>query len=193
MIRTLPKAFRRGWMRIVPAALLAVFALSAAPAEARAQEETWLAEVGAYRLSDEGLERFRQAIHNLVEVIEADPSIHHRGAATDGFEETIAFLEQEPAVGRALAAAGMPAREYVLFSMAFIQAGVVMHMADAMGESSLDELPESVSRENVAYFRANRERLEGVTEEVQTMMRRMEHAAAEHAGHAAPADPDHNH
>lgn len=190
MIRTLPKAFRRGWMRLVPAALLGVVALGASPAEAVAQEETWLAEVGAYRLSDEGLERFRQAIQNLVTAIEADPSIHHRGAATDGFEETIAFLEQEPAVGRALAAAGMPAREYVLFSMAFIQAGVVMHMADAMGEGSVEELPETVSRENVAYFRANRERLEGVTEEVQTMMQRMERAAADHA---APADPDHNH
>jgi hypothetical protein len=193
MIRTLPKAFRRGWMRMVPAALLGVVALGGSPAEAVAQEEIWLAEVGAYRLSDEGLGRFRQAIQNLVTAIEADPSIHHRGAEADGFEKTIAFLEQEPAVGSALASAGMPAREYVLFSMAFIQAGVVMHMADAMGESSLEELPETVSRENVAYFRANRERLEGVAEEVQTMMQRMERAAAEHGDHAAPADPDHNH
>jgi hypothetical protein len=99
MIRTLPKAIRRGWMRMVPAALLGVVALGGSPAEAVAQEEMWLAEVGAYRLSDEGLGRFRQAIQNLVTAIEADPSIHHRGAEADGFEETIAFLEQEPAVG----------------------------------------------------------------------------------------------
>lgn len=120
------------------------------PALATAQERD-AQEVQKYVLTDAGLAKYTQATRQIA-ALPADQS----GACDDSgdslsIDETAAKLDSFPAAKSALQAAGLNAREYVVFSLALLQTGLAVWGGDQAGGKP----PASVSATNVAFYKKN--------------------------------------
>jgi hypothetical protein len=123
-------------------------------------------EVNSYVLTDSGLEKFAQATANL------GPIAEQLGAGCDDGDEAeydtsldgqAARISSIPAAAAAIESAGMPVREYVVFTWSMIQNGVAAWALTQPG----GELPPGVSMANVDFYRAHEAELQGLAQQVQ--------------------------
>ena len=71
-----------------------------------------------------------------------------------------AAMKKEPAAARALAAAGISAREYSLTMMALLQAALVEGMSQ--GKADLKNLPPGINPDNILFVREHKAELEAM-------------------------------
>jgi hypothetical protein len=119
-------------------------------ASALASPDADAREVSSYRLSEPALAKYADATRRLSGALaENPPPCDDR--SDDSLSAMAARLDANPGASAAMSAAGMTSREYLVFSLALVQAGVG---AWALTEGG-GELPPGVSEENVAFFQAN--------------------------------------
>ena len=121
------------------------------------------AALAAYPLSMERLERWQRAAQNLQEVATANPALaatwEAQNTDAESLDEIVGRIEREPEARRAIESAGIAPRDYVLTSMALIQAMFAMAAVD-MGQS--EGVPDGVNPENVAFVREHRADIEAM-------------------------------
>lgn len=142
------RAIRASWLAITLA--LAWFPSSATLADADARE------VSAYRLTDAGLQKYRQAVRNVAEIQGQAPGAcgdedDDEGENVTSIDAAVAKLVSTPGVIEALRSAGMPPREFVVFSMSVLQAGLAAWALEQPG----GKLPPEVNMANVNFYRKN--------------------------------------
>ena len=109
-------------------------------------------EISAYVFTDEGLVKFQQALQNLHQL--GDELARHcddDGADDQSLDGMVARIEAVPGAVEAIESAGMPVREYVVFTFALLQAGLASWMQDQPGST----LPPDTSMANVEFYRAH--------------------------------------
>lgn len=139
---------------------LAWFPCSAVLADADSRE------VGAYRLTDAGLQKYLQAVRNLSELGAHAPGTCDDEGADDGDDVTsidaaVARIVATPGASKALQSAGMAPREFVVFSMSVLQAGLASWALEQPGGT----LPPDVRMENVNFFRKNQAAMDKARQE----------------------------
>lgn len=160
--------------------------LSSGAARPLAAQDGDAAAIAAYRLTTANLDQFTRATRALAELAK-DPAVRAQAEAMDAQDDdansiadVVAKLDRLPGFKKAVASSGMTTREYVLFQFAFMQAAMAQAIVDQYGDKA--ELPAEISKENVAFVRANKAKIDQLTAE----MKRMQEAAE---GSASTAEP----
>ncbi|HKQ61002.1 MAG TPA: hypothetical protein VJS92_06910 [Candidatus Polarisedimenticolaceae bacterium] len=152
---------------------LLVLAAAAGPAADPAA-----AEVGAYKLTLATLRKADRMHAALAAAVAADPALRARleplapgddeveGEARS-LDAVVAELESVPELKRALGDAGLTAREYVVFSLALLSAGLAEYALEQGGKLPPDAPPALAA--NVAWYKANRAEVERFTREIRQL------------------------
>lgn len=140
---------RLSWRGLSLAALLLLFAPLTVWSVGDADQDA--AEVGRYELNATGLAKYRQANANLAESAEGLRGNCDNELQDDSLDGMVAQMQEVPGAAAAIESAGMPVREYVVFTMSMIQTGFAAWALDQPG----GELPPDVSMANVEFFRAH--------------------------------------
>jgi len=147
----------------LPAGVIAVACL-AAPLPAQSDEET----LARYRLTEATLAKFTQASHNLIAAVAADPTAHDQDDE-DETRRTIAAMaaayDRQPALKRAITSAGMTPREFTIFVLSMLQAGMAAWIVE-QDHGRRDRVPIGIPIENVLFYQEHRTELERITEEL---------------------------
>ena len=102
-------------------------------------------------LTDAEEERLEKLRSDLEQLEQANPNVADN---TKTLSEMAAAIEREPLAAKALASAGISAREYAKFMLAYFQAGMVAGM---MKQGLIKEVPKdlaaTVNMDNVAFVR----------------------------------------
>ncbi len=107
-------------------------------------------------LTDAALAKYERAVSNLRPLAEQISSCDEE--IPDSIGDMAARIDRIPAAKAAIASAGLPTREFVVFMFAAFRAGLAVWAAEQPG----GELPPGVSKANVEFYRANREKIEGI-------------------------------
>ncbi len=154
----LSRPIRASWLAITLA--LAWFPSSATLADADARE------ISAYRLTDAGLQRYSHAVRNVSKLEGQAPGACGDDDDDDGenvtsIDAAVARLVSTPGVVEALRSAGMPPREFVVFSMSVLQAGLAAWALEQPG----GKLPPEVDMANVDFYRKNQAAMQQIGDE----------------------------
>ena len=117
-------------------------------------------EMRNYRLSMDKVDKFAAASQSLVALSKSNPAIRTAipGGAKNLDEGAKLMESQSPAVAAAIQKAGMSVREYLLTSITLLTTRMVVGMKK-QGQK-LDQLPGTVSPENVAFVEQNYPKIE---------------------------------
>lgn len=140
---------RLSWRGLRLAALLLLFTPLTVWSVGDADQDA--AEVGRYELNATGLAKYRQANANLAESAEGLRGNCDNELQNDSLDGMVAQIQGVPGAAAAIQSAGMPVRDYVVFTMAMIQTGFAAWAMDQPG----GELPPGVSMANVEFFRTH--------------------------------------
>jgi len=113
-------------------------------------------EISRYVLTDAALAKYTRAVENLRPLAQQIASCDEENA--DSIAAMTARINGIPAAQAAIQSAGLPAREFVVFMFATIQAGMAAWATDQPG----GKLPPGVSQANVNFYKANRAKIEGI-------------------------------
>lgn len=114
-------------------------------------------EVGRYHLTDAKLAKYAAATRGLADALADDPASCEEDDA-DSLTAMAARLDDIPEARAALAGAGMPSREYIVFGLAALQAGMASWALSQGGA-----LPPGVSAENVGFYQAHQDEIQALT------------------------------
>ena len=114
-------------------------------------------EVGRYHLTDAKLAKYAAATRGLADALADDPASCEEDDA-DSLTAMAARLDDIPEAKAALAGAGMPSREYIVFGLAVLQAGMASWALSQGGA-----LPPGVSAENVGFYQAHQDEIQALT------------------------------
>jgi hypothetical protein len=128
--------------------------VASSPAGAQSSGAGDAREISSYKLTDSGLARYTQAVRNLETVASKaatdcgndDGDDSENGTTID---QAVAEINSTAGAAAAIKAAGMTAREYVVFTMAIVQSG----MAAWVLSQPEGKLPPGVSMDNVNFYR----------------------------------------
>lgn len=158
----------------VPCSLRAAFLAACcvtllAPASSRAQDslDPDTREVSSYVLTESGLAKFAQATTNLAPIAEQladDCDDSDEGENDLSLDGQAAFISGIPGAAAAIESAGMPVREFVVFSWAVIQNTVVAWMLTQSGGVP----PPGVSMANIEFYRAHEAELKRLPQLLQS-------------------------
>ncbi len=152
---------------------LVIAALAVAPLSVHAQHasgHTMSADdraLHSYTLTMDHLRKLKQVALNLVAYEKAHPDEAQK--YEDMSESDDATLDQQidhmasiPPMRKALASAGISARDYVLTSMTYFQAGMTAAMMDSYAKTKQQPppLPYNVNPANVAFVRSHKAEIE---------------------------------
>lgn len=121
------------------------------PALAQGTSDQDAAEINAYAFSVAGLEKYRQATTRLAQLGEALSQNCDGDQDDPSLDAMVAEIRGVPGAAEAIESAGMPVREYVVFTWALVSVGFAAWAVDQAG----GELPPGVSMANVEFFRAH--------------------------------------
>lgn len=134
----------------------------ASPGQALTDDEAALA---SYTLTMERVEAWSRASQNLQRLAEEDPALAERwdaeNADAESFDEMIAQIEAEPRARAAVEEAGISVRDYVLTTMALLQA---MFAQAAMDMTQDAPVPEGVNPANVQFVRDHQAEIQALFE-----------------------------
>jgi hypothetical protein len=124
------------------------------PLGAQNQADSDTREVNSYRLTDAALAKYAQARHNVeAQARKAASNCDERDEEDSGngktIEQMVAKLDATAGVRAAIQSAGMTTREFVVFSLSVLQAG----MTDWALSQPGGKLPPGVAMENVTFYR----------------------------------------
>jgi hypothetical protein len=142
-------------------------AADASQAHMSAAGDTDLARAARdHRLSMPLLERYAQAARNLQQLEQTDPEVRRRMDAmgdqeAQSIDEVTRAIEADPQIRQAIERAGMNVRDYMLTSVALMQA---MMASDFQRQGFIQELPPEVSADNVQFVRENETRIRELLE-----------------------------
>ncbi len=127
----------------------------------RAQVEADIAVLNAYRLTDATLSRFRAAARGFPFGCGLfSDSLFRRGRIGPTLDDLAGILERDTSMRRALANAGITSREFMLFTVAMLDAAVGAWVVEQRGwDSSWDD----VARENVLFYQRHKPHLDSLT------------------------------
>lgn len=158
----------------VPCSLRAAFLAACcvtvlAPASACAQDslDPDTREVSSYVMTESGLARFVQATTNLgtmAEQLAGDCDNSDEGENDLSLDGQAAFISSIPGAAAAIESAGMPVREFVVFSWAVIQNTVVAWMLTQSGGVP----PTGVSMANIEFYRTHEAELKRLPQLLQS-------------------------
>ena len=124
-------------------------------------------EVSSYVLTESGLAKFVQATTNLAPIAEqlaGDCDDSDEGENDLSLDGQAAFISGIPDAAAAIESAGMPVREFVVFSWAVIQNTVVAWMLTQSGGVP----PPGVSMANIEFYRAHETELKRLPQLLQS-------------------------
>jgi len=152
---------------------------------AKAAADPGAAEIGAYRLSVATLHKVEQAIRNLDAMAVANPSMVEKleplqlTDPKDGsplpLDRAVAQVGSVPELKKALAAAGLTPREYVVFSLALVGASFAQLAVLREGRLPADAPP--MLAENVKWLQLNRAEFERFQKEMDKLSAKYEKPA----------------
>ena len=136
-----------------------------------------LREIQNYRLTTKTLARLAQVQENIYALLKANPDLAKRHADTDSRDESAQTLddmakrfERIPEMRRAIVKAGLTPREYMLATMALLQAGMSAALIEAPGVDQNTIAPGV--RANVAFVKAHQaemDRMQARTKEIEQL------------------------
>jgi hypothetical protein len=139
----------RFWIGLCLALGLASFDPGPALAQDVADQDA--AEISAYALAVAGLAKYRQANTNLAQLGGALSANCDEDEGDQSIDAMVAEIRGIPGAAEAIESAGMPVREYVVFTWAMVGAGFAAWTLDQPG----GELPPDVSLANAEFARAH--------------------------------------
>lgn len=148
-------------------AIAAALSLVVAPAaSAQGVGDRDAKEISSYRLTDAAFARYAKAQRNLTAAgnqasgdCDSDES-----SAAGSIDQVVARLNAKAGARTALQAAGMPPREYVVFSFSVFQAGIAAWTLDQPG----GKLAAGVSMDNVNFYRKHEAALQKLGQETKS-------------------------
>ncbi|HUF66884.1 MAG TPA: hypothetical protein VMM17_12990 [Gemmatimonadaceae bacterium] len=120
-------------------------------------------EISNYELTMDRMRRWMTAARNLGTAAENDPTLEPPDADEVSYSQMIAWYEQNPTAREALRSAGITPRDFVLTTLAYMQAGMTYAV---LGMSKEAKIPEGQSGRNVEFVRANQAELERLAREM---------------------------
>lgn len=138
-------------------------ASDAVPTTAPSGSDPTPAEISNYELTMDRMRQWMTASRNLAAAAENEPSLEPPDADEASFSQMIAWYEQHPAARQALRGAGIAPRDFVLTTLAYVQAGMTHAI---MGMSKDVTLPEGQSGRNVEFVRTHQADLERLAREM---------------------------
>jgi hypothetical protein len=131
------------------AALLAAAVL--APAVTQALDDADTKEIAAYQLTDAAFAKYTQATRGLGALAKSLPAVCDDDDSAQSLTGIAAKMDAVPGVKAAIQAAGMTSREYLVFSVALLQAGLVA----SLQQPGAQAVP-GVNMANVGFFRSHK-------------------------------------
>jgi hypothetical protein len=172
-----------------PARLLALGALAllvhaaaarAAAAQAGADEKA----VAAYRLSMPALRKAGQATERMLELVLRDQGLAREleerarkeggGGDTQTIADIVAAYDEMPKLKGAITGTGLTVREFIVMQLAMMQAALVVGFQDPENTGKEITIPDGVSKENVAFVRANWAELQRMGARAQQLQKELE-------------------
>jgi len=128
----------------------AILALTAGAALAAADRDTQ--EVSRYVLTEAGLAKYSAASTNLSKLGKSSLTAGCDEESPASIDKVVAKADASPPVKAAIQGGGMTTREYVVFSMSLLQAGIAAWGMEQPG----GKLPPDVSKANVDFYKSHK-------------------------------------
>jgi hypothetical protein len=141
----------------------ALLAASVALADGQADRDS--KEVSNYVLTEAGLAKYTQAAHSMKPLLDKSPeACKEDSESAKSLDQMAAKLNAVPGAKAAMQAAGISAREYMVFSMSLVQNAMAAWALDQPG----GKLPPGVQMANVKFYRAHEAALKKLGEETKS-------------------------
>ena len=184
-------------MRLRLTALLSLAAVGLSAGSLRAQQpdaatQADMREVMSYRLTDSTFARLLKVQDNVYATMKANPDVAKKyvgplggqsSDATPGLDGFVKTIDQIPEVKQAIARAGLSTRQYLIASMATMQAIMIDGMLQTYGGADQGDIPPAI-KDNMAFLKAHQtdvDRMRSRGVEIEQLVRR---AHGEPAGDA---------
>jgi hypothetical protein len=115
-------------------------------------------EINRYVLTAAALTKYANAVEKLRSLSSQIADCDDEGDGAASISEMAARMDRVPAVKAAIQSAGLTTREYVVFGFATFQTGMAVWALEQPG----GKLPPGTSQANVAFYKANRAKIEGM-------------------------------
>jgi hypothetical protein len=142
-------------------AAMAVASLASTLAHADSQGERDAQEVSHYVLTEAGLAKYAQAVHNLGAQVKSLPGACADSEAAKSLNDIAARMDAVPQIKAAMSSAGLSSREYLVFSFSLLQNGMAAWVLAQPG----GKLPPGTSMANVKFYQAHDAALKKLGEE----------------------------
>jgi hypothetical protein len=120
--------------------------------------------INAYRLTEGVLHRYISAARSVREVPRIFPdTLFRRGQVGPTIDDLARILERNPVTRKALANAPITSREYVIFTVAMLQAGLGAWVVERHGWRGLDS---GMVRENIVFYQRHKPYLDSLRAEI---------------------------
>jgi hypothetical protein len=135
-----------------------------APAAAMAQDfpDADTREIASYVLTDAGLAKYTQAVHNLDALAKPPWKVCDDEEGAKSLNEAVARFNALPGAQAAVKSAGMTTREYTVFSWSVAQNGMA---AWALSQPGAKPTPD-ISMANVSFYRKHEAAIKKLGEEM---------------------------
>lgn len=150
-------------------ACLAIAAGSASAAGSAAADPD-LAAVAQFSLNDKVIGEYTVVFNNFVTLQKEHPDIakqlNEEGDQQDSDQQTIAdeiaWINKYPVISNAITQSGMSVHDYILCTLAVIQAGIYAYMVQSQGDAGWKNVPAGVPTDNVRYYLANKAKFDAI-------------------------------
>lgn len=155
------------------------------------------ADIATYRLSVPVLHKVEQAMKNFEAMLAANPNLGNalerlqfvdpKDGSLLAPDKAVAQIGSLPEFKKALASAGLTAREYIVFSFALLSAGLSEFAVSPTGKLPVEVPP--VVAENARWLKANRAEYERFQKEMEKLSARYEKPVAPSAEEEEDEEP----
>lgn len=182
---------------------LRLFALGTAallllPTTARAQSSSDEQAIATYKLTMPAMRKAGQATERMLELLLRDDGLASEMEALardegDEDEQSIADIvaayDKVPKLKGAITGTGLSVREFIVMQLAMMQAALVVGFQDPENTGREITIPDGVSKENVAFVRANWGELQRMGARTQALQKELEARAQAANGESAEDEP----
>jgi hypothetical protein len=170
--------------RLLALATLAVAIQAGAARRAAAQSSEDEKAIGAYRLSMPALKKAGQATERMLELVLRDEGLARdlearareegEGDDSQSIADIVAAYDKMPKLKGAITGTGLTVREFIVMQLAMMQAALVVGFQDPENTGKPITIPDGVSKENVAFVRANWAELQRMGARAQELQKELE-------------------
>lgn len=126
-------------------------------------------EIANYRLTMAALRKMAQVQENMYTMVTANPGLKEKYAKMERdddepepktLDDMARMLDRVPEMKRAVTSAGFTPREYMVATMAMMQAAMTAGFMEMDGPMKVKEIPPGVLHDNVHFLKANKAELD---------------------------------